>query len=834
MKSIPNKHNILPVFVLLWWSCKVLFNIFIKRFLSSVQYDGQEFVHQFQISVYSAFWQYLVCALMCHTFGLIQFGSTQPMHIHAVNDDIIKRKTNHSNSAAFWSLATPMCICDLFGVIGLNLSLLHSTISCTHLIKAIEPLIQAIISLFIFKNNEKIKYLFESYTSIIIICIGVMLVTIQNTEFLDWSWIIFALFATIGTQIRISIAKQLTTSVKGSVLTILGMMATINSLLLFITNIILHLFFDINTNHDDQTILISSYTVCYAMYQFASFNVLKRVSSSIIHSIGNVWSRILVIIVSSIINGDLYSFKWYNICGIVITFIGSFAFKFSKSDYYVQHKHNIIDDLKKNFNSPRSMCHMYGLLSIILVTTIQFSFLTNYNQTAMSLTTMPPMFTQLTVTHTDCNDDKLKKGYVSNTSNVNDLLLYDSCVHDISNHILHLIEKFDINMNNILNNRDEYCISYGEFPNYNNHGDTLMTLGELEFFRYFNIYPDSFVFINRENYQMPCVEYKKENQLQNNKTIKIYHFFHGGGNFNNLYKSMNDWRVSLIEKNNDYVDKWVIFPQSVYIDLDENKLYHSRYKQRFNEMVKFWGNGKLNSKVYFMARSFESIKYLKMLKFNLTNVVLAPDIAFMDGIYNKYVNDPIYDIIVISRRDKEKTASDMPQHQSHGYINVNLTLKNGNNGNTGNGSNSENIKYSALQQKTRKISYYTTDWVYHRKYYFYHQFEDQLFAKFDQLPNMNNYEMSSMLEVMTTSKINEMMATLTKGKIVISDRFHGAIAAIMNRKKLIYLSELTNKIEQQLQIIQNISTHCKVLIESNVKKAQNFQEASQMAVHWLL
>ncbi len=164
-----------------------------------------------------------------------------------------------------------------------------------------------------------------------------------------------------------------------------------------------------------------------------------------------------------------------------------------------------------------------------------------------------------------------------------------------------------------------------DLPYHDNLGDVLIWQGELDFLSSINKFPKSTTSAGTFLYP----------NLPDNITILL----HGGGNFGDLYRNFQEFRLNVINryKNN----RIIMFPQSVWYDnldlLEKDAKQMSRHKN-----------------LYLCARDKYSFDFFKK-HFSANNILLVPDMAFCinDKRFADYRKKDSSKKLYLNRIDKE-------------------------------------------------------------------------------------------------------------------------------------------------------------------------------------
>lgn len=175
---------------------------------------------------------------------------------------------------------------------------------------------------------------------------------------------------------------------------------------------------------------------------------------------------------------------------------------------------------------------------------------------------------------------------------------------------------------NLINN--DYVLL--DVPYHYNIGDVLIWNGELEFLK-----------------QLPYKHLNFGYYYQNFKiTDNTIILLHGGGNFGDLWRGFQDYRLEIISKYPN--NKIVVFPQTVYYQHDNNMKADSQLMSRHKNLT-------------ICARDTKSYSILKENFQN--NILLVPDMAFYMSIkkLKKYILREGEKNLFLKRNDKELLLS---------------------------------------------------------------------------------------------------------------------------------------------------------------------------------
>lgn len=237
------------------------------------------------------------------------------------------------------------------GLISTNISIQHGSVSFTHIVKALEPVFAAILSiLFLNKNTLPLVV----YVSLVPIIVGVALASNNEVTF-TWIGIISAMSSNLFYQLRIVFAKkELNKNIQNSnnsnnlpenknnlnnnisssnlyrILTIVSSIELIPLCLIFEGSKIISIWqkaLELTTSSNLMlNIIISSFS--FYMYNEVAFWILDIVSP-ITHAVGNTIKRIVIILASVIILKSEISIQ--SIIGSFIAIFGTFCYAIAQN-----------------------------------------------------------------------------------------------------------------------------------------------------------------------------------------------------------------------------------------------------------------------------------------------------------------------------------------------------------------------------------------------------------------------------------------------------------------------------------------------------------------------
>ena len=257
--------------------------------------------------------------------------------------------------------------------------------------------------------------------------------------------------------------------------------------------------------------------------------------------------------------------------------------------------------------------------------------------------------------------------------------------------------------------------------------------------------------------------------------------WHGGGNWGDGWDFVHNRRLTslkqlLLESNATIVS----LPQSIYYETE------SKQNEDAAEINRWIDKSLTSSKLVLSFRQENQFKKAKSL-YAGADVRLVPDIAFMIGpllapktiwTQDERIDSPMYDILFLLRTDKESAI--------HG-----VTLE---------GAFKEaEERAPGLKEKLSNLKYKVVDWEDYRDVY----------------PFKNIKEMDS------TFKVEGGKNLLSLGKVIVTDRLHSSILALLMHKPHIIIEQTYGKISNTRNTAFLGSPHC---TKANLK----FQEVSTL------
>jgi len=259
--------------------------------------------------------------------------------------------------------------------------------------------------------------------------------------------------------------------------------------------------------------------------------------------------------------------------------------------------------------------------------------------------------------------------------------------------------------------------------------------------------------------------------------------WHGGGNWGDLYPKVHSARLrSFIDLRNKNVTV-VGMPQTRYFESDDA---HDHDREVINELVES------GLKLRLAWRDEQSF----MDAFNTyvgVDSFLSPDIAFLIGPLNfleKSKSERV-DIMFLLRKDKEKAPG------THFDGNVQRTL-----------------------------SEHNRNWVV-KDWSDVNEYASQTFTGFDDkiLCGSPNFDFDA--------RLGNAVAMLDTASVIVTDRLHASILALLMNKPHVYLETATGKLSATREVSFQSSTACVQMTELMYAEASNIHEAARTAIEFL-
>ncbi len=187
-----------------------------------------------------------------------------------------------------------------------------------------------------------------------------------------------------------------------------------------------------------------------------------------------------------------------------------------------------------------------------------------------------------------------------------------------------LKENISTSLSSVINPGEKVILT--DLPYHSNIGDLLIWEGERQYLNSINCH---------------CLSSSSYSTFTfPNYSSEITLLLHGGGNFGDLWRDSQEFRLKIISRYKQ--NKIIIFPQSVYY---VNKKLVVEDSQIFSH----------HKHLFICARDIKSYHFLKD-NFPKNGVILVPDMAFFisDAVLNKYRNVSMKEVpLYVRRKDKE-------------------------------------------------------------------------------------------------------------------------------------------------------------------------------------
>jgi exopolysaccharide biosynthesis predicted pyruvyltransferase EpsI len=217
---------------------------------------------------------------------------------------------------------------------------------------------------------------------------------------------------------------------------------------------------------------------------------------------------------------------------------------------------------------------------------------------------------------------------------------------------------------------------------------------------------------------------------------------HGGGNFGDIWRIHSDYRNKFIARFKD--NKFVVFPQTI------NYQNQSLIKKDYKKLLQ-------NNNLYIMTRCLDSHDFAKK-NFPKITSMYVPDPAFMLGPLRP-ISEPIYDILILRRTDKESKFQFTEWEASY------------------------------LEILSFRYTYLDVDWYFFKeeKYLYMSNYYK------DDYPITSPNTTIHIQEILDQRKllVNRIMS---QGRIIVTDRMHASIYGLLLGKVHIIVDDLYKKI----------------------------------------
>jgi len=321
-----------------------------------------------------------------------------------------------------------------------------------------------------------------------------------------------------------------------------------------------------------------------------------------------------------------------------------------------------------------------------------------------------------------------------------------------------------------------------------NLGDAFLVAGTTSLLVRFGFSPHN-VYACKESQANLLRSCQYDSWLKKEKFLAIWH---GGGNWGDGWHvqqpRLRSMKKLILESNATIVS----FPQSVYYVNEDKKLEDA---EKLNGWIR---NSTTASRVVLSFRQANQVQAAKSL-YTSADVRVVPDIAFMIGpllspttIWTNKGNPidvPSVDIVFLLRKDKESSMD---------YTSVEGSIKN------------LQFLQPSLETTLRNVTYHISDWEGYEDVYKVRNFkEDDAVLKVEAGRNL-----------------------LSLGKVVITDRLHSSILALLMHKPHVYIEQSYGKISNTRKTAFASSKYCN---EDTLlfRQSNNLEEAIKAAIEFL-
>lgn len=358
------------------------------------------------------------------------------------------------------------------------------------------------------------------------------------------------------------------------------------------------------------------------------------------------------------------------------------------------------------------------------------------------------------------------------------------CITDIQKHIEDIYQ--DVFLERKYSEKD---IIYIDPAQHQNLGDAFIVAGTQRLMVRFGFSPHN-IYTCKESQAYLLENCNYTSWKHKEKFLAIWH---GGGNWGDGWGHVHHSRLQsmkelLLESNATIVS----FPQSVYYEEKSREADDAR-------KLEGWINQTPTaSRVVLSFRQENQIESTKSL-YTFADVRLVPDIAFMIGPLlssrtiwtgeEKNIQAPVADILFLLRKDKESSI-DCTSVKS-----VIRTL---------------GITNPDIKKKLEKITYNVTDWEGYAKVYRVKMFKED----------------DAMLKVEAGRNL------LSLGRVIVTDRLHSSILALLMHKPHVFIEQNYGKISNTRNTAFAASEHC---TQENLlfQQAHDLEDAIQLAIKFL-
>ena len=321
-----------------------------------------------------------------------------------------------------------------------------------------------------------------------------------------------------------------------------------------------------------------------------------------------------------------------------------------------------------------------------------------------------------------------------------------------------------------------------------NLGDAFLVAGTTSLLVRFGFSPHN-VYTCKESQANLLRNCQYDSWLKKEKFLAIWH---GGGNWGDGWHvqqpRLRSMKKLILESNATIVS----FPQSVYYINEKKKIEDA---EKLNGWI---GNSTTASRVVLSFRQANQVQAAKSL-YTSADVRLVPDIAFMIGpllspttIWTNKGNPidvPSVDIVFLLRKDKESSMD---------CTSVEVSIKN------------LRVLKPSLETRLRNITYHISDWEGYEDVYKVRNFKED----------------DAMLKVEAGRNL------LSLGTVVVTDRLHSSILALLMHKPHVYIEQSYGKISNTRKTAFAASKYCN---EDTLlfRQSNNLEEAIEAAIEFL-
>ncbi len=310
----------------------------------------------------------------------------------------------------------------------------------------------------------------------------------------------------------------------------------------------------------------------------------------------------------------------------------------------------------------------------------------------------------------------------------------------------------------------EKDIIYIDPAQHQNLGDAFLVAGTTRLLVRFGFSPQN-IYTCKESQANLLSDCKYDTWLPKEKFLAIWH---GGGNWGDGWHvhqpRLRSMKKLILESNATIVS----FPQSVYY-LNQEKEFNDA--EKLNGWIK---NTTTSSRLVLSFRQANQIQSAKSF-YTHADVRLVPDIAFMIGpllssktIWTAKKNEidvPSVDMIFLLRKDKESSMD---------CTSVERALK------------TLRLTNPSLERRLKNLTYQVSDWEGYEDVYQVRNFKED----------------DAMLKVEAGRNL------LSLGKVVVTDRLHSSILALLMHKPHVFIEQSYGKISNTRNTAFAASEHC--------------------------